>query len=161
MASEPTEVAQEKKKKKTHRELRMEANERKCDPLKKGDLRVEDGPLEGYERNAWVSGDTLCVKVCDENGRGLYLDDGLGILRDLLHAQARALDDAKLFEALNLVQQALEVMDQRAVECHGYSHNEREKNYRPSKHRYIRSPHPYEGVFLHTEQSLPGPSNAC
>lgn len=120
----------------TRRQMRMEPTERKNDASKKGHLRLENGPLEGYESHAFVSGDTLTLKFCDANRSGLYVDDVLAMLRDMLLDHAAALKDTEIYSAANHVQQALETLDIRAAWRHGYSNNARERAYEPKQLRY-------------------------
>ena len=90
---------------------------------KKGVLKFEDGKLGKH-----VEGEEMHIKFNGEDS-GCYPDDVIGVIRDVLCSFENP--DKYTVEAISLLQKAIEVLDKRAVEKHGYSWSENEKNYTP------------------------------
>ena len=112
---------------KTSRELRCEIQDYKFDDNKKSDvLKFEDGTIR---KNVVVSGNDLTFTF-SKNGEGCYPDDALAVIRDMLHSFEYK-DDYTL-EAIQHIQKAIQVLDQRALERHGYSGSKDEQDFKPS-----------------------------
>jgi hypothetical protein len=112
---------------KTSRELRCEVQYYKLDSDKKRDvLKFEDGTIR---KNVVVSGNDLTFTF-SRNGEGCYPDDALAVIRDILHSFENK-DDHTL-KAIQHVQAAIQVLDQRALKRHGYSGSKEEQDFKPS-----------------------------
>lgn len=96
-------------------------------------LKFQDGflrPEGSTSTDIQVKGRSLIVTFTASGLReGVYADDLLAIVRDIIVSDPR--EDTYNVEAVKYIQKALEILDARAVDRHGYSGNKRERDYVP------------------------------
>lgn len=111
----------------TSRQLRCEPQKWEVDQNKKSDvLKFKDGMIRN---NVFVLNNVLSFVCKRRDGFGCYPDDMLAIIRDVLMSYNS--DEKHTQNAILKIQEAINELDQRAVEIHGYSNSEEEKNYVP------------------------------
>lgn len=113
-------------KMKTSRELRCEPQKWEIDKNKEGVLKFKDGMLK---KNVHVEGCKLVFTCNRPNAGGCYPDDMLATIRDIYLSFGTV--DTHTQTALLKIQEAINMLDQRAVEKHGYSNSKEEMNYVP------------------------------
>lgn len=112
---------------KTSRELRCEPQYWEIDENKKNNvLKFKNGYLT---KNIQVSENKLVFNFKEENCGGCYPDDALALIRDIYLSFAL---DEKTKQAVEHIQKAIELMDQRALEKHGYSDSKEEQDFKPT-----------------------------
>ncbi len=122
----------ESRKLECSRQLRCESiNSLRVDKEKtSGVLRLEDGI---YHRGGTIVIEGSSIKIQCQTGEkgnnGVYVDDIMALCRDILKTKPK--HDIQEMKALGLLQEAINCMDRRAEEIHGFSHSEEERNYVP------------------------------
>lgn len=112
---------------KTSRELRCEPQLWEIDESKKKDvLKFKDGNLG---KNITVSENKMILSFKKDGSGGCYPDDVLARLRDMLMSYGDP--DDHTGAAIRLIQSAIEALDMRAENKHGYSGSKEEMLYIP------------------------------
>jgi hypothetical protein len=113
------------------RECRCEANYFKRDSKKSEDvLPFADGELGS--KNITVNGNILSIAFKERNGEhGVWLDDGVAIMRDLYCATPEKYQDDRIKKIISLLNEAIFEHDKRSFERHGYSDSKEEAEYVP------------------------------
>lgn len=110
----------------THsRQLRCEPQSWPTDSNKEGTMRLADGNLG---RHIEIKNSDL-VAHFNDGKKGCFVDDVLARLRDILIARPNK--SKRHLKAIELIQLAIGELDTHAVETHGYSWDQEERDYVP------------------------------
>lgn len=117
----------DEKKVKTPRQMRDEIQFWEIDENKKKNvLKFKDGELRKF---LTVKGSELTIKFKDMNSKGLYPDDLLAFIRDMLISFNTKDKDTE--SAMFHIQKSIDYLDSRAVKKHGYEGSPEEQKYVP------------------------------
>jgi len=115
---------------KHRRECRCELQKWEIDEDKKKDvLKFKNGHLGSEYIN--VEGNKLIFTMKSKDERGVYPDDVLAIVRDILFSYKGPKADQYTKFAICSVTNAISSLDKRAFEKHGYSRSEEQAKYVP------------------------------